>query len=90
MVCLGFEPEGGRMKGANESTELRRHPDIKNSLFTDSHFEQKIFSETGLFDKKLHLVANLEKGPFIESFTIFFQGAIPGLFFFNFNTVDNE
>ena len=25
MVCLGFEPRGGRMEGANESTELRRH-----------------------------------------------------------------
>ena len=26
MVCLGFEPRVCRMEGANESTELRRHP----------------------------------------------------------------
>ena len=30
-VCLGFEPEGGRMEDADESTELRRHPTNLNS-----------------------------------------------------------
>ena len=28
MACLGVEPGGGRFEGADESTELRRHPNI--------------------------------------------------------------
>ena len=31
MVCLGFKPGGVRMEGAEESTELRRHPTLNFS-----------------------------------------------------------
>ena len=32
MVCLGFKPGGVRMEGAEESTELRRHPMVRHYL----------------------------------------------------------